>query len=122
MSNLVAFIIEDEIDLADIFSESLRAAGFQPEIIYDGRLASERLAETAPDLIVLDLHLPGLDGCDLLVQIRNDPRLSASRVIVATADHNMTIGLPHKPDLVLLKPISFSQLRDLSIRLKKMMQ
>ena len=72
MRDLVAYIIEDEADLADIFSESLRAAGFQPEILSDGRQASARLAEATPDLIVLDLHLPGMDGCDLLRQQARD--------------------------------------------------
>ena len=120
MDELSAFIIEDEADLAEIFSESLRAAGFQPEIIHDGLLASRRLAECVPDLIVLDMHLPGMDGSDLLRQISDDQRLRSTRVIVATADHNMTIALPRNPDMVLLKPISFGQLRDLSIRLKQL--
>ena len=112
-----AIIVEDEADLSDIFSEAMQAAGFQTEALSSGEQALKRLKEVIPTIIVLDLHLPGMDGSQLLREIRKDPRLADTRVIVATADHNMTLNLPSKPDLVLLKPISFGQLRDLAARL-----
>jgi len=118
VSALSAIIIEDEVDLADIFSEALKSAGFETEAITSGDLAQSRLKEVIPNIIILDLHLPGgVDGISLLKQIRDDPRLVKTLVIVATADHNITSFLPRKPDLVLLKPISFNQLRDLVTRL-----
>jgi CheY-like chemotaxis protein len=112
-----AVIVEDEADLADIFSEAMKAAGFRTEILSSGEQALQRLQEVVPAIILLDLHLPGMDGGRLLREIRKDARLANTRVIVTTADHNMTLNLPSKPDLVLLKPISFSQLRDLAARL-----
>ena len=67
-----------------------------------------------PDVVVLDLHLPRVAGMDILHQIRADERLTGTRVIVATAHPRMAESLRDEADLVLLKPISFSQLRDLA--------
>lgn len=122
MTDLLALIIEDEPDLADIFSEAMRSAGFQTETVNRGDVAQRRLRELVPAIIVLDLHLPGVDGSYLLEQIAGDARLANTKIIVATADHIMSTALPMKPDLVLLKPISFSQLRDLSVRLIQIIQ
>ena len=118
MPSPLALVIEDEIDLSDIFSEAVRAAGFSPQVINHGGVAQERLKELIPEMIILDLHLPGVDGPHLLEQIRADERLKNTKVIVTTADHQLASTLNGKATLVLLKPISFSQLRDLATRLK----
>jgi CheY-like chemotaxis protein len=117
MDDRSALIIEDDSDLALIFAEALQAAGFDTGIVRHGDHALARLAVAAPDIVVLDLHLPHVSGADILRQIRTDERLAHTRVIVATADPRMADMLQDQPDLVLLKPISFSQLRDLAARL-----
>jgi len=117
MSGKFGLIIEDEEDLATIFSEALKAGGFQTEIIYDGLIARQRLNEVRPDVVVLDLNLPHVDGNQLLNQIRADPRLEKTRVLVATADSGMANMLDSEADLILLKPISFVQLRMMAERL-----
>ncbi len=117
MNQKFGLIIEDEEDLATIFSEALKAGGFQTEVIYDGYLAQQRLKEICPDVVVLDLNLPHVDGNQLLIQIRDDPRLAKTRVLVATADANMAEMLDREADLILLKPISFIQLRTMAERL-----
>ncbi|MEJ5309449.1 MAG: response regulator [Anaerolineae bacterium] len=117
MNQKFGLIIEDEEDLATIFSEVLKAGGFQTEVIYDGYLAQQRLKEICPDVVVLDLNLPHVDGNQLLIQIRDDPRLAKTRVLVATADANMAEMLDREADLILLKPISFIQLRTMAERL-----
>lgn len=117
MSTKSALIIEDDDDLATIFAEAVRAAGYEPEIIRDGEVARTRLTETLPDVVVLDLHLPHVAGTSLLSQIRADPRLAEIRVVVATADPRMAEITRPQADIVLIKPISFSLLRDLTVRL-----
>jgi DNA-binding response OmpR family regulator len=107
-------IIEDDNDLSVIFSEALQAAGFETEIVRSGDTAMERLAVTKPDVVVLDLHLPRVTGVDILRYIRADFRLVGTRVIIATAHPGMSESLRDEADLVLLKPISFAQLRDLA--------
>jgi DNA-binding response OmpR family regulator len=114
MSKMLGLIIEDDEDLSVIFSEALQAAGFETEIIKRGDTALERLAATTPDVVVLDLQLPKITGMDVLHQIRADERLKKTRVIIATAHPHMAESLRDEADLVLLKPISFSQLRDLA--------
>jgi DNA-binding response OmpR family regulator len=118
MSNSTALIIEDDYDLSNIFAEALQVAGFQTRIIRTGDAALKQLASVVPDVIVLDLHLPHVAGTDILRQIHADPRLAKTRIIVATADERLAEALWEEADLVLVKPISFSQLRDLSARLK----
>jgi len=117
MNKKFALIIEDEPDLATIFSEALKAADFETEIIKDGKLAAQRLADVMPDVVVLDLHLPHVSGRELLRQIREDERLAKTRVLIATADASMAEMLQNEADLVLLKPISFVQLRIMAERL-----
>jgi CheY-like chemotaxis protein len=113
MTNPLALIIEDDEKLAIIFAEALRVAEFETEIIRDGATALTRLAATRPAVVMLDLHLPQVSGRDILHQIRADERLTATRVILATADPITAERLRPEANLVLLKPISFNQLRDL---------
>jgi DNA-binding response OmpR family regulator len=117
MNERFAMIIEDNEDLAIIFAEALQAAGFDTGIIQDGETALTRLEDCVPTIIILDLHLPYVSGEDILKRIRVDERLAETRVIIATADPRMADMLKNQADLVLLKPISFGQLRDLAARL-----
>jgi len=118
MTDPLALIIEDDAKLATIFSFALQAAEFQTEIIRDGIIASTRLAEVVPHVVVLDLHLPHYSGREILHQIRADARLRQTRVMLATADARLAESLREEVDLILLKPISPSQLRDLARRLR----
>jgi two-component system cell cycle response regulator DivK len=118
MANPLALIIEDDPKLATIFARALQMAEFDPEIAQDGKVALSRLAVTIPAVVVLDLHLPYVSGLEILRQIRADERLNQTHVILATADALMAENLRQEADLVLLKPISFSQLRDLASRLR----
>ena len=118
MTQPMALIIEDDSKLAFIFAEALRAAEYETEILQDGRAGRDRLAETTPAVVVLDLHLPYLSGEELLYHIRADQRFVQTRVILATADSVLAESLQEEADLVLLKPISPTQLRDLAKRLR----
>jgi len=117
MGNPLVFIVEDHEDAATIFSEALKAAGFATEIIRSGDIALERLSETVPDMVILDLNLPQVSGAEILSKIRSDNRLADTCVIVATAHPQLADGVQGEADLVLLKPISFTQLRGLATRL-----
>jgi CheY-like chemotaxis protein len=114
----VALVVEDDADLAAIFAEALQSAGFEPEVIRDGAVAQRRMKEVVPDIVILDLHLPNVDGSSLLHQIRADGTLKETIVIVSTADALMGEIYRDVADIVLIKPVSFTQLRDLSSRLR----
>jgi two-component system, cell cycle response regulator DivK len=118
MSEL-ALIIEDDEDLANIFAEALRGVGFEVEHVADGKIAQERLKSgSAPFLVLLDMHLPHVSGGQLLTQIKQDERFANTMVIITTADARMGEAYVNQADFVLIKPISFVQLRDLTSRLK----
>ena len=75
--------------------------------------------ETArPAMVILDLHLPLISGQRLLSQIRSEDSLTETKVIVITADAALAETVQAEADLVLLKPVSFQQLRDLATRLR----
>lgn len=112
-----AWVVEDDWDLAFICAEALRSAGFETEIIPNGAQALSRLAEDKPNLIVLDMHLPHVSGLNVLRQMHAEIRLLDTRIIVATADTGLASQLHDLADLVLVKPVTFSQIRDLAIRL-----
>lgn len=118
MTTYSALIIEDDRRLATIFAEALKTVEFEIEIVQDGHTALARLAEVIPSVVILDLHLPKVSGPDILHQIRLDPRLTQTRVMVVTADSALADSLEDEADLVLLKPASFAQLRDLAARLR----
>ena len=116
MSKPLALIIEDNFEIAKILSLSLRNE-FEVEMITDGNSAIARLAQVVPALIVLDLHLPEVSGMDIFAYIRSDARLQGAKIIVCTADALRAEVLRGQADLVLLKPISPSQLRELASRM-----
>jgi DNA-binding response OmpR family regulator len=116
MSDL-AYVIEDDEDLSTIFSEALLAANYEIETIVNGLTARQRLKEGTPHLVLLDLHLPGLSGDELLNQIHADKRLQKTIVVIATADARLGDAYRDSADYILIKPISFTQLRDLTLRL-----
>lgn len=113
----LALIVEDDEDLSIIFSEALNAAGFQTETIRNGQLALDRLHAVTPEVVSLDMHLPGVSGLDILKFIRSEKRLALTNVVVTTADAVMAEQVRDTADFVLIKPITFGQLRDLTARL-----
>jgi len=118
MSEL-ALIIEDDEDLANIFAEALRGVGYEVEHIADGRSAQERLKTgKVPFIVLLDMHLPHVSGGDLLADIKQNGNYDSTTIVITTADARMGDLYRDRADFVLVKPISFVQLRDLTARLK----
>ena len=119
MNTPLALIIEDDQDAATICYESLKAAGFVCEVIKTGDAGLARLKEVVPTVVVLDMHLPNVAGPDILRYIQREARLARTQVIIATADPRIADELREEATLTLLKPISFTQLRDMARRLKE---
>ncbi len=113
MDKPFVLIIEDDRDIAALFRHVLDLAGFWTEIVFHGQVAVERLSISQPDIVLLDLNLPGVSGTRILELIRKDERLNHTRVIVVTAHAQVADSLSIQPDLVLLKPVSVDQLTSL---------
>jgi len=114
----LAVIIEDEDQLADIFTQAMKLADFETQTIADGKKAIEALSSLKPAVVILDLYLPGASGDKVLAYIRNEPRLEKVIVVLTTFDSLLADNLREQSDFVLIKPVSFSQLRDLGLQLR----
>jgi diguanylate cyclase (GGDEF)-like protein len=115
---LQALIVDDDKDTARFFGTVLGLVGFDVEIVLTAREALAQLASLVPDLILLDMRLGyELGGGDILFQIRSNPRLDKTRVIVITAYPAMADPISNLADLVLLKPVEIEQLKQLAERL-----
>ena len=112
----LAMVIEDNADQNLVFTTAMTQAGYETESIYDGMTALKRLTSVVPSLIILDLHVPGINGGWLLREIRNDPRSAKAHVIIVSADAEFASNLQNHVDHVLLKPVSFTQLSMLASR------
>jgi DNA-binding response OmpR family regulator len=78
-------VVDDEPDVADLLRTILELDGFRVESATDGRSALARVLAEPPDLLVLDLMMPDLDGLELLKLLRLDPRGATVPVLVVSA-------------------------------------
>lgn len=117
MDKPLAIIIEDDIEISKIYRIVLQTE-FDIEIFHDGYQALARLAQVIPALVILDLNMPNISGSEVLQKIRADERLAKIPVMLATADTIQAASLSEDADLVLVKPISPIQLRELASRLR----
>ena len=79
------FIIEDELDLVQALIMMLKSAGYQTACATDGISAADRVREEKPDLILLDICLPGRNGFEVFQQLRQDPAMERIPIIFLTA-------------------------------------
>jgi DNA-binding response OmpR family regulator len=78
-------IAEDEESIVASLEFLMKRAGFQTCIARDGAAALARVADFSPDLVLLDIMLPGQSGFDVCTRIRENPALAAIRVLMLTA-------------------------------------
>lgn len=106
-------VVEDERDIAALVGYHLTKEGYRVRTAASGSEALEELTRSRPDLIVLDLMLPGLSGFDLLNEMRGRPELSDTPVIVLTArrdEIDRIKGLELGADDYVTKPFSPQEL------------
>lgn len=118
MEKPLALIVEDDRDIVALFRHVLDVAGYQTEIVLDGKDAMDRLGVILPHIVLLDLQLPRMSGVEILKRMRDDERLKRVPVVVITAYAPYADSLPVEPDLLLLKPVDINQLSNLVQRLQ----
>jgi DNA-binding response OmpR family regulator len=107
-------LVEDDTNLRDTLAYRLRHEGYSVVTAADGVQAIEAARKTRPDLIVLDLMLPGLDGLEVCKQVRVMPETQAAPIIMLTArveESDMILGLELGADDYVTKPFSWPELR-----------
>lgn len=99
-------IVEDERDLAGLIADFVLAAGYQPQIIDDGARALAEIRRAVPDLVVLDIQLPGLDGTALCQAVRGFSDVPIIMVTARVAEIDRLLGLALGADDYVCKPFS----------------
>jgi DNA-binding response OmpR family regulator len=105
-----ALIIDDDLALADVVSFALRRAGFEVIKAYDGQSALDRWQADSPDLIILDLNLPKLDGLSVCRRIRAQADTPIIMLTVRGDEDDIVQGLQLGADDYVVKPFSPRQL------------
>ncbi len=81
----MVLIVEDDTDIAELIAHYVGRAGYQTERLSSGADAVGHVRRTSPDLILLDVMLPGQSGADICRALRADPATAAIPVIMVTA-------------------------------------
>lgn len=103
-------IVEDEVRLAQLERDYFSQANFDVELIHDGLQAQQWLKENKPDLIVLDLMLPGVDGITLCREIRASSSVPIIMTTAKVEEIDRLLGLELGADDYLCKPFSLREL------------
>ncbi len=105
-------VVDDEATIAEVLCRYLQRAGYRTRIADDGHAAVAAVHEQAPDLIILDLMLPGLDGLEVMRRVRERDR-DHTAIILLTArgeESERVIGLRLGADDYVVKPFSPAEL------------
>jgi two-component system phosphate regulon response regulator PhoB len=106
-------IIEDELDISESLGYSLTNEGFRVWSEGDGRRGLDLVRQKTPDLVLLDLMLPTLDGMEVCRQIKSDPVLKSTCIIMLTArgdESDVLVGLGFGADDYVTKPFKSREL------------
>ena len=106
-------IVDDEQDIADLVSYNLEKEGFTTIKAYDGESALKMLKAQKPDMVILDLMLPKMNGLDVCRAIRHNPETAKLPIIMLTAKGDVVdkiIGLEIGADDYVTKPFSVKEL------------
>ena len=109
----VVLVVDDDEDNIRIISTILLARGYEVRLARDGRGAIESIRQQRPDLVLLDVMMPGMDGMQVLDAIRADPRMTSLPVILVTAkteDQDLLEGYRAGAQYYVTKPFTSRQL------------
>src|ERR1700688_4587027 len=103
-------VVDDDAALAEMLGIVLRGEGFEPPFVANGDKALDACRETRPDLVLLDLMLPGLDGIDVCRQIRGESGVPIVMLTAKTDTVDVVLGLESGADDYVMKPFKPKEL------------
>lgn len=109
MSKKRIVVIEDEPDILEVLSYNLKREGYEVSAATDGIKGLALVKKETPDLLLLDLMLPGMDGVDICSNIKKDPQTQGTLIIMVTAkgeESDIVLGLGVGADDYIAKPFS----------------
>ena len=109
-------VVEDEPDIREVVAEALTGEGYDVECVEDGAAALSTIRNRPPDLAIVDLMMPLIDGQRFLKECRADPRCAHMRIVVVTAATDSRLqGLDAQA--LIPKPFDLNDLIDIVLRL-----
>jgi phosphate regulon transcriptional regulator PhoB len=106
-------IVEDELDLVKLLKYNLEREGFKVSTATDGSVAMAEMRRDEPDVVILDLMLPGMDGLEVCRQLRRNEKFNRIAVLILTArgdEADRVVGLELGADDYVTKPFSMREL------------
>jgi two-component system alkaline phosphatase synthesis response regulator PhoP len=106
-------VVEDDADIGGLIAHYLEKAGYRSELVRDGGKALSRIEAFSPDLLILDLMLPGLSGIEICTAVRAGAKTGALPIIMLTAraeESERILGLDAGADDYVTKPFSPNEL------------
>ena len=107
------YCVEDDESIRELMVYALRASGFEAEGFSGGEGLFQALRQTMPELILLDIMLPGMDGMEILKNLRANPATANVPVIMASAkgtEYDKVLGLDQGADDYLAKPFGMMEM------------
>ncbi len=108
----VALVIDDDPATVDLARRWMGRQGYSVIAAHNGLDGLDMARTQKPDIILLDIYMPGVSGYEVLDQIRADPRLNHVPVLLCSSDDNRRLGLERGAAEVLVKPLSQDRLRE----------
>ena len=122
MTDKVIAVVDDEEDIVELVSHHLKRDGFKVKEFYNGRDFLSYIKSVIPDLVILDIMLPGVDGLEICRILKNVSRTSSLPIIMLTAkgtEADVVVGLELGADDYIVKPFSP---RELVARVKSILR
>ena len=111
-------IVDDDFVARRSVEEILAAEGHEiVAVAEDGTDGLSLAIEHKPDLVIMDLHMPGMSGKEVLYEIRANPDIMQTKVIISSADAALAQTLKDQADAILVKPVAPNSLQQLIIQL-----
>lgn len=103
-------IIDDEEDLIEMVTMRLHKAGFEVDAAKDGPTGIAKVKAFKPDIILLDINMPDMDGWEVCTKLRNDPETKDVFIVVLTATRNFQKAKQLNVNRVVLKPFNYDEI------------
>jgi CheY-like chemotaxis protein len=109
-TSLQILVVDDNADAARMLNVLLRCEGHEARIAFDGPAAIEAATLFRPDVVLLDLTLPGMSGAEVATELRCLPELSACRLVAVTGHGEECLPSPSPFDHHFQKPVEHAAL------------
>jgi CheY-like chemotaxis protein len=108
-------IVEDDTAMADTLASMTHLLGYRSRVVHSSRAAISAATKEKPDLILLDLNLPGINGFEVCRYLKRDPQLSNTQVIFVSVEggpERMQLAKEAGAAAYLLKPVGLDELEE----------